>query len=162
MLVQKLGKAFCWFLGKIEDTKISFWNFLTFKDQRKSIKNSINQKKAKHFNLSGAIKPSSLEECQLLTDYISETRKALLIFKRNELSLELVVQLSIHLTMVLISQTAYPLESGLQSIFKESSGTSNSWWFSSGLQVRHHKIKGTYNKWPVYSSSTSFFLQMKY
>ena len=100
------------------------------------MKNSINQKKAKHFNLSGAIKPSSLEECQLLTDYISETRKALLIFKRNELSLELVVQLSIHLTMVLISQTAYPLESGLQSIFKESSGTSNSWWFSSGLQAQ--------------------------
>ena len=118
--------------------------FLTLNlDQRKTMKNSINQKKANHFNLGGAIKPSSLEECQLLTDYISETRKALLIFKRNELSLELVVQLSIHLTMVLISQTAYPLESGLQSIFKESSGTSNSWWFSSGLQVRHHNIKGT-------------------
>ena len=45
-------------------------------------------------------------------------RCALLTFKRNELSIELVIQLSIHLTMVLLSQSDYPMESGLQAIFK--------------------------------------------
>ena len=50
--------------------------------------------------------------------------------KRIELSLELVIQLSIHLTMVLLSQTAYPVESGLQSIFQEKNDTySRSYFF---------------------------------
>ena len=43
--------------------------------------------------------------------------------KRIELSLELVIQLSIHLTMVLLSQTAYPVESGLQSVFQKKNNT---------------------------------------
>ena len=32
LLGQKLEKFFHWFFGRIEDTIISFWNFLTFKD----------------------------------------------------------------------------------------------------------------------------------
>ena len=63
---------------------------------------------------------SDLSKSELITSYLNETRLALLTFKRNELSIELVFQLSIHVTMVLLSQTNYPLESGLQSIFKSS------------------------------------------
>jgi hypothetical protein len=44
----------------------------------------------------------------------------MLTFKRNELSMELITQLSIHLTMVLLSKTNYPVESGLQAIFQSS------------------------------------------
>ena len=62
-----------------------------------------------------------LERCQLLTEFIEESRKALLTFKRNELSMELVIQMSIHLTMLLLSKTDYPIESGLQSIFQVKS-----------------------------------------
>ena len=44
----------------------------------------------------------------------------MLTHKRNELCLELVVQLSVHLTMVLLSQTKYPIETGLQALFTET------------------------------------------
>ena len=33
------------------------------------------------------------------------------------------IQLSIHLTMLLLSKTTYPLETGLQSIFQETEST---------------------------------------
>ena len=51
--------------------------------------------------------PSNLEENDLLTHFIDETRLALLTFKRNELSMELVVQMSVHLTMVLLSKIIF-------------------------------------------------------
>ena len=40
------------------------------------------------------------ERCRDLTKHIEETKQALLTFKRNELSLELVIQQSITLTML--------------------------------------------------------------
>ena len=61
-----------------------------------------------------------IEESELLTKFINECRLALLSFRRNELSIELVTQLSIHLAMILLSQTKYPVESGLQEIFKSN------------------------------------------
>ena len=63
---------------------------------------------------------SDLEEIELLTKYINECRLAMLIFKRNELSMELTIQLSIQMIMVLLSQTTYPLESGLEAIFNDN------------------------------------------
>ena len=60
-------------------------------------------------------------------EFLEETRLALLTFKRNELNIELIIQLSIHVTMVLLSKTNYPLESGLQAIFSsQKSDTSAS------------------------------------
>ena len=93
--------------------------------------------KSKNYTLKDLVKQSVLEECEVLTEYIDETRKALLTFKRHELSIELVIQLSIHLIMLLLSQTIYPLESGLQSVFQESDKESSepSWWLTAlGLQ----------------------------
>ena len=43
--------------------------------------------------LEDLAKESFVEECKYLTKHIEETRSALLTFKRNELSLELVIQL---------------------------------------------------------------------
>ena len=63
---------------------------------------------------------SDLEELELLSKFMDKCRWALLTFKRNELSIELVTQLSIHVAMVLLSQTKYPVESGLQAIFKSN------------------------------------------
>ena len=55
---------------------------------------------------------------------------------QNELSLELIPQLSINLTMLLLSITKYPVESGLQSIFQDKKETSNPsfWIVQLGLQ----------------------------
>ena len=62
---------------------------------------------------------SILEECEVLTEFIDETKMALLIFKRFELSLELIVQLSIHMTILLLEETKYPIESGLEGFQQE-------------------------------------------
>ena len=84
------------------------------KEKMKSLKRK-SQKKGEE------VDESILDECELLTQFINETRLAMLTFKRNEVSMELVVQLSIHLTMILLSFTDFPIESGLQTIFKDSS-----------------------------------------
>ena len=61
-----------------------------------------------------------LEEAEQINTFLNECRLAMLTFKINELCLELVIQLSVHLSMVLLSQTNFPIESGLQSIFKSN------------------------------------------
>ena len=66
------------------------------------------------------VQESGLEEAELITKFLDECRLAMLTFKRQELSIELVIQLSVHLLMVLLSQSDFPVESGLQSIFKSN------------------------------------------
>ena len=65
----------------------------------------------------------AVAKLELLTKFINECRLATLTLKRNELSLELVIQLSVHLTMVLLSDTLYPIETGLQAVFQDSNST---------------------------------------
>ena len=86
----------------------------TAKEQRELLKTNVEE-------TGEGPKDSDLEENELLTEFIDETRLAFLTFKRNEVNMELVAQLSIHLTMILLSKTTYPIESGLQGIFQESS-----------------------------------------
>jgi hypothetical protein len=95
------------------------------------------------------VEQSDLDVCEHLTEYIDEARKALLVFKRNELSLELVVQLTVHLTMLLLSYTQFPVESGLQSFFKaESDSTSPSWVLQkSGINEKVENVKEDYGLW---------------
>ena len=100
---------------------------------------AINQRKAlkgKHAKMEDLVEPSVLEKCQILTDYINESKAALLTYKKNELILELVPQLSISLTMLLLSITKYPVLSGLQAIFQDSKETTDpsSWVVHLGLQ----------------------------
>ena len=91
------------------------------KDKRKVLE-KIYQKKDR------VIDVHFIEEYKLLSQFINETRLGLLIYKRNELSIELVIQLSVHLTMVFLSLSRFPVQNGLQSIFQsgdEDKETSN-------------------------------------
>ena len=81
------------------------------KEERKSLKVSKSQ--------DVAVVTAAIEKCRLVSEFIDETKLGLLTFKRNELSMELIVQLTIHLTMLLLSQTDYPVESGLQTLFSD-------------------------------------------
>ena len=108
------------------------------KDERELLKNKCHK-------IEDFAKASILEECELLTKHIDETRLALLTFRRNERSMELVIQQTITLIMVLLSETQYPIESGLQSIFHKESD-SNSTSLSSlfdwiGLQDTFHEFE---------------------
>ena len=71
------------------------------------------------------VQDSDLEEVEQINAFLNECRLGMLTFRINELCLELVIQLSVHLTMVLLSQTNFPIESGLQSIFKSNDNVSN-------------------------------------
>ena len=75
--------------------------------------------------------------------------------KRIELSLELVIQLSIHLTMVLLSQTAYPVESGLQSIFQEKNNTDSSSIF---FFLQNTKLYNDFKQWDEKNNATLWLL----
>ena len=91
---------------------------------------------------------SVLEEFEALTKYINETRLALLTGKRNELCLELVFQLSIHLSMVFLSRTKYPVENGLQTIFNDDEiNDKNTSLFLevTGVKEKITKIQEKYN-----------------
>ena len=67
------------------------------------------------------IQDADVEKSEQITKYLDECRMALLSFKRNELSIELVTQLSVHVTMILLSRTKYPVvETGIQSIFQDN------------------------------------------
>ena len=94
------------------------------------------------------VEQSDLEICENLTKYMDEARKALLVFKRNEL-LELVVQLSVHLTMLLLSYTEFPVESGLQSFFKADSNSNSPSWVlqKSGVDEKVENVKTDYGVW---------------
>ena len=48
---------------------------------------------------------SDLEEAEMLSSFLNECRLGLLTFKINELNIELVIQVSVHLAMILLSQT---------------------------------------------------------
>ena len=74
-------------------------------------------------NKNKNVQKSDLMEIELITSFLDECNLSMLAFKRNELSLELVIQLSVHVSMVLLSQTDFPLQSGLQSIFESNDST---------------------------------------
>ena len=113
-----------------------------------SKENAKERRSALNDSNKAIVEQSDLEVCRHLTEYMDEARKALLVFKRNEL-LELVVQLSVHLTMLLLSYTEFPVESGLQSFFKaDSNSTSSSWVLQkSGLDEKVENVKTDYGVW---------------
>ena len=70
---------------------------------------------------------------------------ALLTGKRNELSLELIFQLSIHLSMVFLSRTKYPVENGLQTIFQDNDMNSSLLLEVTGVKKKITDIQEKYN-----------------
>ena len=120
-------------------------------------KEKRNSLKLKGYKKDNLIISSILDEYGYLTKYINETRQALLTFKRNELSMELIIQQSITLTMVLLSQTDFPLEFGLQAIFYEGgNSTATSPLFELiGIEetVKNFEIKHNITFWFLVFSS---------
>ena len=92
------------------------------KEERKSLINKSYQEEEESFHVS------TLEKFKLLTEYVEESRKALLTYKRNEVCIEIVIQLSINFIMILLSQSYFPIETGLQAVFqtKNEDGSSTS------------------------------------
>ena len=82
------------------------------KEKRKSLINKSYQEEEESFHVS------TLEKFKLLTEYVEESRKALLTYKRNEVCIEIVIQLSINFIMILLSQSYFPIETGLQALFQ--------------------------------------------
>ena len=77
---------------------------------------------AREATKTNTITAAHLDKIRKFNEYLEETRVAFLIFKRNELTLENIVQIFLQCTMVLLSpvyteHTA--TNSGLQSVFKE-------------------------------------------
>ena len=59
----------------------------------------------------------TLEEQEQIEAYLDKVRKSYLVYKKNEAALELLVQQSVQLTMVLLDLTKYPVTAGLQDVF---------------------------------------------
>ena len=83
-----------------------------------------------------------LRRIRLVNDYLEETRVAFLIFKRNELTLENVLQIFLQGVMVLLSPHYTPhsaTNSGLQSVFKDTGDTNGNGtsceWYQTACQV---------------------------
>ena len=107
-------------------------------DKRKSLKD-------KNYKKEDLVSTSVLKECKFLTDYINECNAAQLTIKRNELSLELIFQLSIHLSMVFLSRTKYPVENGLQTIFQDNDMNSSLLLEVTGVKKKITAIQEKYN-----------------
>ena len=86
-------------------------------EKAKEERNRLNTKDLRNDRSKQA---AAVARSELLTEFINECRLATVTLKRNELSLELIIQLSVHLMMVLLSDTLYPLETGLQAVFQDS------------------------------------------
>merc|ERR1719242_991217 len=92
------------------------------KEKAKLKRQQLEEKGKEEFESKGEnVTNETLEEQEQIEAYLDEERKSHLIFKRNEAALELVVQQSIQLTMLLLSKTNYPVATGLQGIFKSDS-----------------------------------------
>merc|ERR1719242_348771 len=93
------------------------------KEKAKLKRQQLEEKGKEEFESKGEnVTNETLEAQEQIEAYLDEVRKSHLIFKRNEAALELVVQQSIQITMLLLSKTHYPVANGLQGIFKSDSG----------------------------------------
>ena len=97
-----------------------------------------------------------LRRIRLVNDYLEETRVAFLIFKRNELTLENVLQIFLQGVMVLLSPHYTPhsaTNSGLQSVFKDSGDTNGNGtsceWYQTACQV-----ESTISQWMPVDEAT--------
>ena len=88
------------------------------KEKAKARKRELEEQGKEEYNSDeGTVTNETLDEQDRIDTYLDEVREAYLIFKKNEASLEIVIQASIQILMLLLSRTRYPVASGLQSIF---------------------------------------------
>ena len=76
-----------------------------------------------------------------LNEYLKEVRIGLLTFKKYEFSIEMVMQLSLQIVMLLLSRTITPTHTGLEAVFEEDFDTTTFlvlsvlWSFNSAVRT---------------------------
>ena len=97
--------------------------------EKAKLKRQMLQEKGKedYDSNEGVMTNAMLEEQEQIETYLEELRKGHLIFKKTEAALELWIQQSIQLAMLLLSMTRYPVDTGLQGIFRNDFSTINSY-----------------------------------
>ena len=66
---------------------------------------------------TGAVREEIQDELEGLEKYEEDVKEAYLIFKRNEASFEIILQMGLQLTMLLLSMSTVPTHAGLQGVF---------------------------------------------
>ena len=87
------------------------------KEKAKLSRKILLEKSKEEFVSSGTMTEQIYEELQEVEKYEMDVNEAYLIFKRNEASFEIVLQMGLQLTMLLLSMTTYPTHAGLQGVF---------------------------------------------
>ena len=86
--------------------------------EKAALKRKILLEKTKdEFLSTGVVEEQIYEELQEVEKYEIDVKEAYLIFKRNEASFEIVLQMGLQLTMLLLSMTTFPTHAGLQGVF---------------------------------------------
>ena len=89
------------------------------KEKAKHRRQSLEEQGKKEYLKEGTVNNSILEEQEAIEIYLEEVSQAQLIFKRDQLGMEVWIQKSIQLMMLLLGNTSYPVASGLQGIFNK-------------------------------------------
>ena len=98
------------------------------KEKAKLIEKELEEQGKEEYNSNeGIVSNKTLDKKEQIESYLDEVRNAYLVFKRNEAALELVVQQSVQLMMVLLSLTKYPVTAGLQELFAKDNSDLNSY-----------------------------------
>ena len=86
--------------------------------ERAKLARKILLEKSKDDYLStGTVRKEIQDELQELEKYEEDVKEAYLIFKRNEASFEIVLQMGLQLIMLLLSMSTIPTHAGLQGVF---------------------------------------------
>ena len=99
------------------------------REEAKSKRERLLESGKRHLKLHNWLARDHLKKVREVNDYLEGSRKAILTFKRNELSLETVVQIILQVIMILLQPTKTKhsaTHSGLQKVFeKDHSGVSD-------------------------------------
>ena len=76
-----------------------------------------------------------LKEGEKVTKYLEVVGKNLVMFKRNELSIEAIMQLAIQTTMLLLSLQSSTTKYGLEAVFKVNFEEKKGWLSWAGLEI---------------------------
>ena len=103
---------------------------INMREEAEAVKDDLLNEGRIQFHKSNnhdSVDDSILKRLKLTNEYLTMNRKAVLTYKRNELSMEIVPQIIIQLTMLLLnpSATSSATHSGLQAIFYDDKSTTN-------------------------------------
>ena len=94
-------------------------SLLIINKEKAELKRKMLLEKSKdQFLSAGVVKEHISEELREVEKYGIDVTEAYLIFKKNEASFEIFLQMGLQLTMLLLSMTTFPTHAGLQGVFR--------------------------------------------